>query len=252
MSVWVPAGPVADAGGVTVEFVYRKFLRPGWIVGHLLVVLAALVCLRLGRWQWDRMHEGGTVQNLGYAILWPVFGAAFLYMWFRFLQLETLKDAEDDAELTALAAGDVAEPSSAAPGPGLPDDAGPARPAPATPVAAGRAGVAPGPCERSDLPQTELTPDGISSPPGTSADVAVSIPVDDVGGQSLGGQDVGGQNVGGEREPEPVARGPLSSRGLPSRGITIAVSTVGDDDQDQDPELAAYNRALAALAEKDS
>jgi hypothetical protein len=29
------------------------------------------------------------------------------------------------------------------------------------------------------------------------------------------------------------------------------VSTVGDENEDQDPELAAYNRALAALAEKD-
>jgi len=31
----------------------------------------------------------------------------------------------------------------------------------------------------------------------------------------------------------------------------VAVSTVGDEQQDQDSELAAYNRALAALAEKD-
>src|SRR3954453_10103090 len=73
-----------------------------------MVALAVLVCLRLGLWQWHRTHEAdGTVQNLGYTILWPVFGGAFIYMWLRFLQLEVLKDAEDDDELTQLAAGGV-------------------------------------------------------------------------------------------------------------------------------------------------
>jgi hypothetical protein len=32
--------------------------------------------------------------------------------------------------------------------------------------------------------------------------------------------------------------------------VILSVATVGDDDDD-DPELAAYNRALAELAEKD-
>jgi hypothetical protein len=44
---------------------------------------------------------------------------------------------------------------------------------------------------------------------------------------------------------------PGLARRSPSRGYTVAVSTVGDDNEDEDPELAAYNRALAALAEKD-
>ena len=77
----------------------RRFLRPGWIAGHVLVFLAVLTCLRLGWWQWERTQETtGTAQNFGYALLWPAFGAAFVYMWVRFLHLEVVKDAEDDEQ----------------------------------------------------------------------------------------------------------------------------------------------------------
>ena len=59
----------------------------------MLVFLAFLTCLRLGWWQWERTQEtDGTAQNFGYALLWPAFGVAFIYMWVRFLHLEVLKD----------------------------------------------------------------------------------------------------------------------------------------------------------------
>jgi DNA-binding transcriptional regulator of glucitol operon len=198
----------------------RKFLRPGWIVGHLLVVVAVLVCLRLGRWQWHRMQDGGTIQNFGYAVLWPVFGAAFVYMWFRFLQLEKLKDAEDEAELTALAAGD-----------------------PSDPVAEqdGAEAVVPG--TEHQITATSST-DGLPAAaepdlsPGAAqlARVAEVVPAQQ---QSADHPD--------QAHPVPTSR---VSRNTPSTGVTVAVATVGDDDEN-DPELAAYNRALAALAEKD-
>ena len=77
----------------------RRFLRPGWIAGHVLVFLAFLTCLRLGWWQWERTQETtGTAQNFGYALLWPAFGVAFIYMWVRFLHLEVIKDVEDDED----------------------------------------------------------------------------------------------------------------------------------------------------------
>ncbi len=76
--------------------VYRRFTTPGWIAGHVLVLAALLTCLRLGWWQWDRTQEAtGTAQNFGYALLWPAFGAAFVYMWVRFLHLELIKDVEE-------------------------------------------------------------------------------------------------------------------------------------------------------------
>lgn len=60
------------------------------MVGHVIVLIAVLTCLRLGWWQWDvSQRPAGTIQNLGYAILWPVFAGSFIYMWLRFLQLES-------------------------------------------------------------------------------------------------------------------------------------------------------------------
>ncbi len=124
------------------------------MVGHLLVLLAVLVCLRLGLWQWHRTHEAsGTIQNLGYAVLWPVFAGTFIFMWVRFLRLETLKDQEE----------------AAAP---LPEEI--------------------------------------------------------------------------EEDTPPPA--PRSS--TPSQAVLLSDVTIPDEDED-DPEMAAYNRALAAIAEKD-
>ncbi len=207
---------------------YRKFLRPGWVVGHLLVVVAVLVCLRLGWWQWDRTHEkNGTIQNLGYAILWPVFAAAFVYMWFRFLQLEVVKDAEDDAELTALASGDAGSTRPAG-GPVAAPDAAEGRPS--GPTASGP--TASGLTDRADL---------------TSSDLG-SLPVAPVLGGSRPVEQA--DTAGAAQEPVDGAV-PAASRRTPSRGFTVAVSTVGDENEDDEPELAAYNRALADLAEKD-
>ena len=73
----------------------RRYLRPEALAGHLLVLVAVLVCLRLGWWQWNVAHQTrGTIQNLGYALLWPVFGGAFIFMWLRFLYLEDERRAE--------------------------------------------------------------------------------------------------------------------------------------------------------------
>lgn len=210
---------------------YRRFLKPGWFVGHFLVFLAVLVCLRLGLWQWHRTHEAsGTIQNLGYTVLWPVFGAAFIYMWVRFLQLEVLKDAEDEAELTAMAAGLAPqEVAGAAQDPAF----------------------APGPWSQADLPSADVASGsrvpadgvpngaGIGSHPRQPGAPAGSVDRDTV---------PRADNDRLTTENPVVARG---SRTTPSRSYTVSTSTVGDEEQDQDPELAAYNRALAALAEKD-
>ncbi len=170
----------------------RRFLRPGWIVGHLLVLAAALTCLRLGWWQWGRAHESdGTVQNLGYSMLWPVFAAAFIYMWIRFLRLEKLKQAEDEEQ----AGRELAE---------LLTEIDP-------PTEAGSA---------------EEGPDGPSSDRTTNT----------------GRPDVDDQ--------APAERRGSADRQRPDDGIVLSVATVDQDDP-EDPELTAYNQALAALAEED-
>lgn len=171
----------------------RRFLRPGWIAGHVVVFLAILTCLRLGWWQWERTQETtGTAQNFGYALLWPAFGVAFVYMWVRFLHLEVIKDVEDDEQTDR----DLRELLEAE-----------------------------GALDSSPNPAADDQP-----PAGTSDEV--------------------------ENEAETAAdpnqrrsrRRPDLQR--PSQGVTISVAMVGEDDED-DPELNAYNQALAALAEED-
>ena len=191
----------------------RRFLRPGWIAGHLLVVLAVLVCLRLGWWQWGRTQDAdGSAQNFGYALLWPAFGAAFIFMWLRFLQLEVIKDAEDQVpEMERI------------PGPDPAADDGTAWPAGPEVSSSGDAGGESGDFGASGGGSTTAGGSGVENPDGTEGD------------------------QGDRFAPVPEQR---RSRQRPSQGITIAVATVGDDDAD-DPELTAYNRALAALAEED-
>jgi hypothetical protein len=173
----------------------RRFLRPGWVVGHVLVFLAFLTCLRLGWWQWDRTQESdGTAQNFGYALLWPAFGVAFIYMWVKFMRLELLKDLEDDAQTDR----DLAE---------LLDHGQPALPAP--------------------------EPDPIVASDGASPD---------------DGQEQSTEPDDGDAEQTAADR--HRDRQRPSQARTISVATVPGDD-DEDPELTAYNQALAALAEED-
>ena len=60
--------------------------RPALLV---LVALAAVVCLGMAWWQWDRFESsGGTGQNLGYALQWPAFAVAFVWAYRRFVVLE--------------------------------------------------------------------------------------------------------------------------------------------------------------------
>lgn len=165
------------------------------MVGHLLVLAAVLTCLRLGVWQWDRTQETtGTAQNFGYAVLWPAFGVAFVYMWIRFLKLEQIKDSEDDAELTALAAGEQI---------------------PSVPAADPGSGDGPVP--------------SVSAEPPPSADPVDRTP-----------------DAGPEAAPAPGRA--RRRRSAPPVFLSAAeVPTEYDDD----PELTAYNQALAALAEED-
>ena len=162
----------------------RRFLRPGWIAGHLLVLAAVLTCLRLGWWQWERAHElDGTAQNLGYSMLWPVFAAAFIYMWLRFLKLEKIKQAEDDKRTDQNLA------------------------------------------ELLD----EIDPPPMSGPgaPPEATSATDPAPVD-----------------------EDAARFGPADRHRPGDGFVLSIATV-DEEVPDDPELTAYNQALAALAEED-
>lgn len=60
----------------------------------MLVLVAALGCLALAWWQWQRFESSsGTGQNLGYALQWPLFAAFAVFAYFRFVRLE--REAEE-------------------------------------------------------------------------------------------------------------------------------------------------------------
>ena len=221
----------------------RRYLRPGVLVGHVLVLAAALICLRLGWWQWSVAHATrGTVQNLGYALLWPVFAGAFIYMWLRFLHLESVRESE----LAELAERQLDEtgPSAA----DLPDGPQPrAGTGPDGRVTDGGVTQAPHPAASTEA--------GTAVAPGTGASTVPDAGAPAPSGAGwVGSSEVDATAEEGGSDGSAGHKSPRPRRGRPNphETYTIAVATVGgDDDDDDDPELAAYNRALAALAEQD-
>ncbi|WP_231699016.1 hypothetical protein [Corynebacterium lujinxingii] len=78
----------------------RERVRVRW--WHVLLLIAAAVtCLLLARWQWDRYQSGtGTLQNLGYALQWPCFAAFFIYAYRVGMRMENDKIEAENAGLT--------------------------------------------------------------------------------------------------------------------------------------------------------
>lgn len=79
--------------GATVNPVRSRFLSPGWLAGHVLVLACALVCGWLGWWQLERaLSSTGSGLNLGYALQWPLFGIFGVVAWIRFLRMESTRE----------------------------------------------------------------------------------------------------------------------------------------------------------------
>ncbi|MGO1049645.1 hypothetical protein [Crossiella sp. CA198] len=89
-----------------------RYLSPGWLAGHVLVLVVALVCGWLGWWQLERaLSSTGSGLNLGYALQWPLFGIFGIVGWIRFLRMESTRADEDEApEPAAAQAEQPAEP----------------------------------------------------------------------------------------------------------------------------------------------
>lgn len=106
--------------------VKRSLLTPRWLLVHLLFVAAVVATGFLAVWQWDRAHEaGGTFQNLGYSLQWPLFGGFTLFFWYRVIRM---RPDQDDAAPDAPPQPGVAETETSVTGRAL-------VPAPAPPVA---------------------------------------------------------------------------------------------------------------------
>lgn len=71
----------------------RRVLAPKWWGLHVALVVAVLVMLRLGEWQWHRANSsGGGIQNYAYAFQWPIFAVLAIVLWAKTLQEELRKD----------------------------------------------------------------------------------------------------------------------------------------------------------------
>ncbi|MEV0698248.1 hypothetical protein AB0I53_10050 [Saccharopolyspora sp. NPDC050389] len=77
---------------------FRSLLTPRWLLLHALFIVATVATGFLAVWQWDRAHEaGGSFQNLGYALQWPLFGVFTIFLWIRLMRMEAHRD-RDEAE----------------------------------------------------------------------------------------------------------------------------------------------------------
>jgi DNA-binding transcriptional regulator of glucitol operon len=102
--------------------VRRVLLSPKWLFGHVLVLALAVACCRLGWWQWDRYQQTrGALQNLGYAVQWPVFAVFGVALWARIV-----RDSVRPPEAAGRAARRV--PPRPVPPPVRPGGRGPAGP----------------------------------------------------------------------------------------------------------------------------
>lgn len=64
---------------------------------HVLFLAAVAATGLLAVWQWDRAHDaGGSFQNLGYALQWPLFGAFTIFLWYRMIRM-TLEEQDGQA-----------------------------------------------------------------------------------------------------------------------------------------------------------
>ena len=71
----------------------RQVFTPKWCLAHVVVLLAILVMLRLGLWQWDRAQSPtGGIQNYAYAFQWPLFGVFTAVVWVKTLIEEARRD----------------------------------------------------------------------------------------------------------------------------------------------------------------
>lgn len=81
------------------------------IIQIIFLILAVIATLLLAWWQWDRWQSnGGSLQNLGYAIQWPIFGIFFVVAYRKYIQYEKERLLGDEAPAApTLSADEITE-----------------------------------------------------------------------------------------------------------------------------------------------
>jgi type VI protein secretion system component VasK len=80
--------------------VLRLLLTPRWLVRHLLLAVALVVCWLFARWQYGRAVDRHSVLNWSYTIEWTLFGAFAVLCWGWFLRDE-LRGPQEEPEQVA-------------------------------------------------------------------------------------------------------------------------------------------------------
>ena len=75
----------------------RPLLRPGWLVLHALVLVALVVMVRIGAWQWGRGEALDSLRNYSYGLEWWAFAVLTVIGWVKFCLDETAEQPERDA-----------------------------------------------------------------------------------------------------------------------------------------------------------
>jgi DNA-binding transcriptional regulator of glucitol operon len=65
-----------------------------------LCAVCLVACVGLAWWQWQRFENGGTWQNLGYVLQWPLFGLfpAFMFWRLRKLRMQPREPEPESAQ----------------------------------------------------------------------------------------------------------------------------------------------------------
>jgi DNA-binding transcriptional regulator of glucitol operon len=194
----------------------RRFVfAPRWVAGHVLVLVAVVSCILLGRWQWGVSQHTHSLQNLAYALQWPLFAVFFLVAWWRMLHLESERLDEEEFDGSA----DATEPDATA----AADTTAGADGADATAGADTTAGIDTATEAEPGRKRRRATPPPVSEPllypPVRSAVTARSA------------ASAESRAATGHDEPEHLDR--------------------PGSDTDEDEQLAAYNRMLARLSVQD-
>ncbi|MBV9097844.1 MAG: hypothetical protein JO079_07290 [Frankiaceae bacterium] len=81
----------------------RRFLTWRWCLAHLLLLVAVLVMLRLGQWQWDRANSStGGLQNYAYALQWPLFALFAVVVYVKTMREDGRRDGVTVSRTAAL------------------------------------------------------------------------------------------------------------------------------------------------------
>ncbi len=72
----------------------RPLLRPGWLVLHVLVLVALYVMVRLGSWQGGRGEALDSLRNYSYGLEWWAFAVLTVIGWVKFCLDETAEPTE--------------------------------------------------------------------------------------------------------------------------------------------------------------